>query len=96
MSDIVIFDTSVLVDERRTGRHRKRIGGGLGPHVIGRPRRTAARRNPAGGAQIPPLRGEKLLDLNSDGEELALVWRYTGQHSRRSGLRAAQTAGPSL
>jgi predicted nucleic acid-binding protein len=25
MSDIVIFDTSVLVDELRTGRHRKRI-----------------------------------------------------------------------
>ena|SRR5579864_3930767 len=25
MSDIVIFDTSVLVDEARTGRHRKRI-----------------------------------------------------------------------
>lgn len=25
MSDIVIFDTSVLVDEVRTGRHRKRI-----------------------------------------------------------------------
>ena len=25
MSDIVIFDTSVLVDETRTGRHRKRI-----------------------------------------------------------------------
>jgi predicted nucleic acid-binding protein len=31
MSDIVIFDTSVLVDEARTGRHRKRIesAGGL-------------------------------------------------------------------
>jgi len=25
MSDVVIFDTSVLVDEARTGRHRKRI-----------------------------------------------------------------------
>src|ERR1700676_1394415 len=25
MSDIVIFDTSVLVDEARTGRHRKKI-----------------------------------------------------------------------
>src|ERR1700685_2015862 len=25
MSDLVIFDTSVLVDELRTGRHRKRI-----------------------------------------------------------------------
>jgi predicted nucleic acid-binding protein len=25
MSDLVIFDTSVLVDEARTGRHRKRI-----------------------------------------------------------------------
>lgn len=25
MSDIIIFDTSVLVDELRTGRHRKRI-----------------------------------------------------------------------
>jgi predicted nucleic acid-binding protein len=25
MSDVVIFDTSVLVDEVRTGRHRKRI-----------------------------------------------------------------------
>ncbi|MGA7693938.1 MAG: PIN domain-containing protein [Candidatus Sulfotelmatobacter sp.] len=25
MSDLVIFDTSVLVDETRTGRHRKRI-----------------------------------------------------------------------
>jgi predicted nucleic acid-binding protein len=25
MSDIVIFDTSILVDEARTGRHRKRI-----------------------------------------------------------------------
>jgi predicted nucleic acid-binding protein len=25
MSDVVIFDTSVLVDELRTGRHRKRI-----------------------------------------------------------------------
>ena len=25
MSDIVIFDTSVIVDEARTGRHRKRI-----------------------------------------------------------------------
>src|SRR5258708_1064238 len=25
MSDILIFDTSVLVDETRTGRHRKRI-----------------------------------------------------------------------
>jgi predicted nucleic acid-binding protein len=25
MSDIVLFDTSVLVDEARTGRHRKRI-----------------------------------------------------------------------
>ena len=25
MSDIVIFDTSVLVDEVRTGRHRKRV-----------------------------------------------------------------------
>ncbi|MGB2601997.1 MAG: PIN domain-containing protein [Candidatus Sulfotelmatobacter sp.] len=27
MSDVVIFDTSVLVDEARTGRHRKRIEG---------------------------------------------------------------------
>src|SRR5258708_33484642 len=26
MSDLVIFDTSVLVDELRTGRHRERIG----------------------------------------------------------------------
>src|ERR1700680_4015472 len=25
MSDVVIFDTSILVDEARTGRHRKRI-----------------------------------------------------------------------
>jgi predicted nucleic acid-binding protein len=25
MSDVVLFDTSVLVDEARTGRHRKRI-----------------------------------------------------------------------
>jgi predicted nucleic acid-binding protein len=25
MSDVVVFDTSVLVDEARTGRHRKRI-----------------------------------------------------------------------
>jgi predicted nucleic acid-binding protein len=25
MSDVVIFDTSVLVDEARTGRHRKKI-----------------------------------------------------------------------
>jgi predicted nucleic acid-binding protein len=25
MNDVVIFDTSVLVDEVRTGRHRKRI-----------------------------------------------------------------------
>lgn len=25
MSDVIIFDTSVLVDELRTGRHRKRI-----------------------------------------------------------------------
>ncbi|MHB8215937.1 MAG: type II toxin-antitoxin system VapC family toxin [Candidatus Sulfotelmatobacter sp.] len=25
MSDVVIFDTSVLVDEARTGRHRKRV-----------------------------------------------------------------------
>jgi predicted nucleic acid-binding protein len=25
MSEVVIFDTSVLVDEARTGRHRKRI-----------------------------------------------------------------------
>jgi predicted nucleic acid-binding protein len=30
MSDIVIFDTSVLVDELRTGRHRKRIESAAG------------------------------------------------------------------
>ncbi len=30
MSDIVIFDTSVLVDEVRTGRHRKKIESGNG------------------------------------------------------------------
>jgi predicted nucleic acid-binding protein len=31
MSDLILFDTSVLVDELRTGRHHKRIGstGGL-------------------------------------------------------------------
>jgi len=31
MSDVVIFDTSVLVDEARTGRHRKRIESVEGP-----------------------------------------------------------------
>jgi predicted nucleic acid-binding protein len=31
MSDVVIFDTSVLVDEARTGRHRKRVETVEGP-----------------------------------------------------------------
>src|ERR1700720_1213488 len=98
MSEIVIFDTSVLVDEARTGRHRRRIAS------VGGLVRTSSvvlaelLRGVIGPAEHKFLRAlaRNHPVLTPTKKKLAGVGPDTGPHSRRSRLRTAQIARPAF
>jgi len=88
MSDVVLFDTSVLVDEARTGRHRKRIEAVEGLVRMSSVVLAELLRGVSGAAEHKFLRTlEKPSDPDCDTGELAGVWGNPGQDPCRSRVR---------
>jgi predicted nucleic acid-binding protein len=91
MSDVVIFDTSILVDQARTGRHCERIESVEGVIRLSSVVLAELLRGVSGPAELKFLRtlARNHPVLDSDAKGLAGIWQDVGQNPCRSRLRAA-------